>query len=120
MMVGAGAQAMVGRLPVVTQGLSDSWVMGMASDPVKTSQIRAISRALTHFTQQLLPTDDWGTQLESSAMAAFANFTRQFIKSGEHTWVGEVVPAPPLKNKSSSHCLCCYGRRPSRFATDAS
>ena len=61
-------------LPVVTADLTDSWLMGMASDPIKTQQVRAVQSA-------------YSTWLRGGGQAADAsNFSRQFLKSGEHTW----------------------------------
>eukprot|EP01047_Picozoa_sp_COSAG01_P033705 COSAG01_NODE_2492_length_7583_cov_4.761491_4_plen_1034_part_00 len=62
------------QLPVLSADLTDSWLMGMASDPIKTQQVRAMQLA-------------YGAWLRSGGQHADAsNFSRQFIKSGEHTW----------------------------------
>ena len=36
-----------GNLPVVTKELSDTWIWGAGSDPVKVAQMRAIHRLRT-------------------------------------------------------------------------
>jgi hypothetical protein len=67
------------RLPVITADLSDSWLMGMASDPIKIQRMRAIDRVIAAHT-----VNDSGTVWQSDPFCA--NFTRQFIKGGEHTY----------------------------------
>ena len=62
---------------MVASDLSDSWLMGMASDPVKTMRVRAVHRAYA----------DWlAADGARAAEPAFRNFSRQFVKAGEHTW----------------------------------
>jgi hypothetical protein len=70
-----------GALPVVTSEAGDSWVWGVASDPLKTAQGRAVQRARAwcayscdcdHFSYEYL------------------NFTRLLLKVGEHTDGGDV------------------------------
>ena len=65
-------------LPVIEQDMSDSWLMGMASDPIKTQQAVAINSAVAEWLR--------GGGEERATVPSFRNFTRQFIKSGEHTW----------------------------------
>ena len=70
----AAGGAVVSGLPVITRGMSDSWGMGMGSDPIKTAESRAIHRAIA----------EWNGDRSAPA---FLNFSRQFIKAGEHTCV---------------------------------
>jgi hypothetical protein len=35
-------------LPVVTQEISDTWIQGIASDPRKSAEYRAVSRVLSN------------------------------------------------------------------------
>ena len=68
------------QLPVITADLSDSWLMGIPSDPIKGQQMRAIDRAIARHTAH----DASATRFQSDPFCA--NFTRQFIKAGEHTY----------------------------------
>ena len=70
---------LVPSLPVVTGEVGDSWIQGVPSDPKKTSQARALDRALTGYLA------DGGTR-----DAAFLNFSRLAIKNCEHTWGRDV------------------------------
>ena len=61
------------KLPVITSDLSDSWIWGVASDPVKQSRMRAMSRMLA------------STEVEKNDAFVF-NFSRLALKNSEHTW----------------------------------
>jgi hypothetical protein len=61
-------------LPVVTQEMGDTWIYGVASDPLKLAAFRAIQRV-------------WKPREDVYMM----NFTRQFIKNYEHTWGGDLT-----------------------------
>ena len=67
-------------LPIITQDLSDSWIWGVGSDPIKVSRMRALTRARTlcelHDTPKYCGEDD----------ASFSNFSRLMLKNMEHTW----------------------------------
>eukprot|EP01043_Picozoa_sp_COSAG02_P041429 COSAG02_NODE_3433_length_6750_cov_29.777477_3_plen_925_part_00 len=67
------------RVPVITADLSDSWLMGMSSDPIKGQRMRAIDRVIAAHT-----VNDSGTVWQSDPFCA--SFMRQFIKAGEHTY----------------------------------
>ncbi|XP_065831599.1 uncharacterized protein [Oscarella lobularis] len=68
------------KLEVVTGEIGDTWIHGVASDPVKVSQIREIMRARTDCVHQAKcdETD-----------ARFYNFSRLLLKGPEHTWGGD-------------------------------
>ncbi|KAJ9464546.1 hypothetical protein DIPPA_09975 [Diplonema papillatum] len=76
------------QLPMVTQDLSDTWVMGGASDPWKVSHARAVARAYLNCT---------GSCIEDPQVQ---NATRQFIKNGEHTWGSSLGGMGPLQDNS--------------------
>ena len=67
------------KLPVITRDLSDSWIWGVASDPVKTQRMRSIARARTD------------CEMSESSFCSendeeYYNFSRLAIKNMEHTW----------------------------------
>ena len=65
------------KLPVIDQDLTDTWLMGAPSDPLKLASARALDRAATAcLADGTCSMDD----------PAFYNFSRQAIKNGEHTW----------------------------------
>ena len=83
-------------LPRFDGEMGDTWIYGIASDPQKNTQFRAMTRAF----------DSWvaaGSAASASASASgppgssaavadaqVFNFTRQLIKNSEHTWGGDV------------------------------
>ncbi|KAF8062055.1 hypothetical protein HT031_004315 [Scenedesmus sp. PABB004] len=65
------------NLTVVTGEVGDTWINGVASDPAKTADFRAASRARAAcLADPACPSEG----------AAFANFTRLLLKVPEHTW----------------------------------
>eukprot|EP01060_Flectonema_neradi_P008892 TRINITY_DN16358_c0_g1_i1.p1 TRINITY_DN16358_c0_g1~~TRINITY_DN16358_c0_g1_i1.p1 ORF type:complete len:787 (+),score=184.52 TRINITY_DN16358_c0_g1_i1:36-2396(+) len=63
-------------LPVVTEDLSDTWIMGVQSDPWKEARARSFGRSLaTCSADPTCPNDD-----------RLKNAVRQSQKNGEHTW----------------------------------
>eukprot|EP00823_Brevimastigomonas_motovehiculus_P008810 TRINITY_DN824_c0_g1_i2.p1 TRINITY_DN824_c0_g1~~TRINITY_DN824_c0_g1_i2.p1 ORF type:complete len:655 (+),score=144.20 TRINITY_DN824_c0_g1_i2:280-2244(+) len=67
------------KLPVYTQEIGDTWIYGIASDPLKLAQLRTMSRlrsACVHSPSSAC--DSTSTQ--------FANFSRLLLKGTEHTW----------------------------------
>eukprot|EP00051_Salpingoeca_urceolata_P021147 m.326646 g.326646 ORF g.326646 m.326646 type:complete len:854 (+) comp19743_c1_seq2:115-2676(+) len=67
-------------MPKVTQDLSDSWVWGAASDPVKLQRTRAIHRARTDCERAAKP------GVCDASDSAYVNMSRIAIKNMEHTW----------------------------------
>jgi len=69
------------ELPAITDEIGDSWIIGVASDPVKTMHFRAIQRARSRC-------------LDAGACDItepnFANFTRLMLKVPEHTWGNDI------------------------------
>jgi hypothetical protein len=67
-------------LPQITTDLSDTWIWGVGSDPVKVSQMRSLNRARTVCEADNKPAycgvDD----------KDYYNFSRLAIKNMEHTW----------------------------------
>jgi hypothetical protein len=80
------------KLPVITTDLSDSWIWGVGSDPIKVSRMRSLCRARTmcelHDTPKHCGADD----------IAFANFSRLMLKNMEHTWGESVFHYGPEAN----------------------
>eukprot|EP00742_Colponemidia_sp_Colp-10_P005273 GILJ01005632.1.p1 GENE.GILJ01005632.1~~GILJ01005632.1.p1 ORF type:complete len:745 (+),score=92.80 GILJ01005632.1:37-2271(+) len=73
------------KLTVVTQEGGDTWIHGIASDPLKVAQFRALSRARTECIESK------GAWLDCQpASPHFYNFSRLLLKNGEHTWGGDV------------------------------
>jgi hypothetical protein len=70
-------QPYCGRLPVVTQEIGDTWIYGVASDPVKVARYLEIVRLRNEWIAngKLKPGD-----------AADLAFLRQFLLEVEHTW----------------------------------
>jgi hypothetical protein len=68
-------------LPVVEKEIADTWVYGVPSDPLKVAVFRAMQREF----------DSSIASGESSLTdPRVANFTRLFLKNGEHTWGKDV------------------------------
>jgi len=65
--------------PEISQDLADTWVWGMASDPVKLMQMRAINRART-------ACEAGGHPECSPADPRYYNLSRLTQKNIEHTW----------------------------------
>lgn len=65
------------RLPVVTGEIGDTWLYGVPSDPHKVRLMRALMRARVRCQRSASC---------ESASAAFADFSRMLLKTGEHTW----------------------------------
>eukprot|EP00043_Microstomoeca_roanoka_P020970 m.254644 g.254644 ORF g.254644 m.254644 type:complete len:721 (-) comp18355_c0_seq1:279-2441(-) len=69
------------KLPVVTSEIADTWIYGIASDPLKNIQYRALTRARTAcIADGKCNADD----------VVMRNFTRLLLKNPEHTWGGDV------------------------------
>jgi hypothetical protein len=68
------------NLPVITQDLSDSWIWGVGSDPIKVQKMRALCRARTRCEAEDAPT--YCGQNDT----AYTNFSRLALKNMEHTW----------------------------------
>jgi hypothetical protein len=83
-----------GNLPVVTKELSDTWIWGAGSDPVKVAQMRAIHRLRTscEAAGQCKPA--------LGADPAYYNFSRQLQKNLEHTWGISVFHYGNLQNSN--------------------
>ena len=64
-------------LPVVTEEIGDTWIQGVASDPLKMAQFRALSSGFTHCL--LDGKCDYSDQVVQ-------NSSRFLIKLAEHTW----------------------------------
>ena len=104
------------NLPVITQDLSDSWIWGVSSDPVKTQRARAIVRARSECEKA-------GDLDCSSSDASYANFSRLALKNSEHTWgvsvghLGNLADAgwsnTDFHNDLASHLPLCIA--PSQF-----
>eukprot|EP00055_Hartaetosiga_balthica_P011906 m.55775 g.55775 ORF g.55775 m.55775 type:complete len:723 (+) comp7771_c0_seq1:40-2208(+) len=69
------------QLPVITQEIGDTWIYGIASDPLKNTQYRAMLRA-----RDKCVFDGKCSTLDP----VFKNFTRLLLKNPEHTWGGDV------------------------------
>ena len=66
-----------GNLPVVTQEIGDTWIYGCASDPMKVSRFRAISRLR----------DAWiGSGALKIGDETDLQFLRHALLEAEHTW----------------------------------
>jgi hypothetical protein len=65
------------QLPVITQDLTDTWLMGVPSDPVKTAKMRVMQRCVADCLQ---------ASTCSYADPKFYNFSSLSIKNSEHTW----------------------------------
>jgi hypothetical protein len=83
-------------LPRVTSDLSDTWIWGVGSDPLKVAKTRAMLRSrsrceLEHAHNQCTESD-----------VAFLNFSRFALKNIEHTWGALCV------------CACDWPRMPLR------
>ena len=74
--VQAAGKNVTDALPVVTSDLSDSWIMGVQSDPWKEAHARAFARSRSACVADATCPQD----------ARFFNATRQLMKNGEHTW----------------------------------
>jgi len=72
------------NLPVITRDLSDTWIWGVASDPVKTQRMRSITRARAACEKNSKSSYCSKNDVE------FFNFSRLALKNMEHTW-GESV-----------------------------
>eukprot|EP00892_Ulva_mutabilis_P005410 jgi/Ulvmu1/3240/UM150_0013.1 len=72
-------------LPVVTGEIGDTWIHGVASDPVKMKEYRAMMRMRSQCLY------DGGCVIQDPA---FQNFTRLFLKVPEHTWGIDTKSAP--------------------------
>ena len=72
------------RLPIVDKDLSDSWIWGVGSDPVKMQRMRAIARARTAC--EAMTWSACGPEDH-----AYWNFSRLALKNLEHTYVVVVV-----------------------------
>jgi len=84
------------KLPVVTEDLSDTWIWGVSSDPLKTQRARSIARARR--TCELLKNIDC-----SASDADYFNFSRLAIKNSEHTWGVSVSHLQDLADKGWSN-----------------
>ena len=74
--VHAAGDSVIKTLPVVTKDLSDSWIMGVQSDPWKEARARSFGRSLSKCLSDVnCPNDE-----------RLKNATRQAQKNGEHTW----------------------------------
>ena len=69
------------ELPAVTDEIGDSWINGVASDPVKTMHFRALQRARSRCLE---------ARACDVAEPNFANFTRLLLKVPEHTWGNDI------------------------------
>jgi len=65
--------ASINSLPVVTQEIGDTWIYGVASDPARVAEYRALLRL------RRASSDRWDE-------AAFLKFSRLLLKIPEHTW----------------------------------
>eukprot|EP01059_Diplonema_ambulator_P010363 TRINITY_DN20385_c0_g1_i1.p1 TRINITY_DN20385_c0_g1~~TRINITY_DN20385_c0_g1_i1.p1 ORF type:complete len:771 (+),score=233.56 TRINITY_DN20385_c0_g1_i1:113-2425(+) len=74
----------LGALPVVTEDLSDTWIMGVQSDPWKTSMARAFERSYAQ---------GGGNDPEAYKAAKLA------VKNGEHTWGLHISAYGPWQDK---------------------
>lgn len=77
-----------GSLPVVTQEIGDTWVYGVASDPLKLAQMRAMMRARAGCDAAC-----------AAAEPGYDEFSRFVMKLPEHTWgscgCGHMHTSPP-------------------------
>mgnify|MGYP006079348031 FL=1 len=85
------------HVPVVTQDLSDTWIWGVGSDPVKVQQMRAINRARTKCESIDAPTFCGHNDL------AYYNFSRLALKNMEHTWGVSVAHYGPESDQHWSN-----------------
>ena len=67
------------QLPVVTSELGDTWVYGLASDPLKLAEMRVMMRH-----RSACVAADGCASREPGLQA----FTHALLKLGEHTWGG--------------------------------
>jgi hypothetical protein len=92
------------RLPKVTSDLSDTWIWGVGSDPLKVSKTRAMLRARSRCEAAQ---HNWCTESDG----AFLNFSRFALKNLEHTWGASCASGRDAVGISHSHAvvLCCTG-----------
>ncbi|EDQ86449.1 uncharacterized protein MONBRDRAFT_33848 [Monosiga brevicollis MX1] len=83
------------NLPVITQDLTDTWLMGVPSDPIKTAEMRAIHRVQAFC--ERAQTCDYSTD------AKLYDFLRLAIKNSEHTWGLHVQSYGPYQDHGYSN-----------------
>lgn len=70
-------QNVTDSLPKVSSEIGDTWIYGIASDPLKSAQTRAVMRAKQECFQR---------GLCNASDPSLIAFDRLFIKNAEHTW----------------------------------
>ena len=73
------ASKQVAALPTFTGEIGDTWIYGVASDPMKMAAVRAIGRAHGRYLQSPGARD-------TANDSHYANFSRFFTKNAEETW----------------------------------
>eukprot|EP00943_MAST-04B_sp_MAST-4B-sp1_P001592 g1592.t1 len=68
-------------LPVVTQEIGDTWIMGITADPKKVALFRACSRI-----HSKCVLENTCIQKSNNDTIAFRSFERLLMVAGEHTW----------------------------------
>jgi hypothetical protein len=75
--IGNAVNAHKGALPVLTSEIGDTWIYGVASDPVKLARYRELLRLRTEWIQQ--------GKLQAADAVDLA-FLSKFLLAAEHTW----------------------------------
>eukprot|EP00966_Prymnesium_polylepis_P029321 681010-Prymnesium_polylepis.1 len=71
------------KLPTVERDLSDSWIWGAASDPIKLGRVRAWQRLASECASAL---EAECAPASTPSSSPFYNASRLAIKGPEHTW----------------------------------
>ena len=75
--VAAAVDSVREKLPVILSEIGDTWIYGVASDPVKVTRFREATRLRQHWIDQ----KQW-----TVGDAADRQFLRRFLLGAEHTW----------------------------------
>ena len=68
-------------LPVITEEIGDTWIMGVSSDPLKVALYKSISRVHSNCVK-----DNSCIEKSNKNVSAFKTFERLLMVAGEHTW----------------------------------
>jgi hypothetical protein len=108
--------AVVSKLPVMTQEMGDTWVYGVPSDPQKVARMRLVNRVWRAAVQELGGGDIRAGARKLMDDPVLKNATRFALKLGEHTWGRDVksylkdnydwTNADFAKAKAPGMCVC--------------
>ena len=86
------------RLPEITSEIGDTWMYGVASDPLKLAQFRAMMRARTRC---------MASRACAAAEAHLDSFTHLLHKLGEHTWGGSYAGHMNVRSRPPARMRMC-------------